>query len=273
MFAWANARSVAAREPAQRLLVKLEVDPCTGVLPDVVSRVLTVELGVNVTVVPTGDASDPAQKQDTTVVSRSCDEGTIRMNVKDPLTGKSLERHVDLRGEKTSARPRLLALSAAELVAASWIELQAPPPPVPAVEATAALPARTDAAVAARRALRRQEPISAHWDVDVVGVGRRFSDVNLTTWGAGVAGAWTYQDWLSVGGDLLFEAGSGRVLHEGFGVGTASLRGGSIALAVRLRRGWPEWALEAGPGFAGPLTHVEPPAHRRPDPPVERQTA
>ena len=58
------------------------------------------------------------------------------------------------------------------------------------VWATAAVSAAetpADAAEAARTALRRQEPISAHWDVDVVGVGRRFPDVNLTTWGAGIA--------------------------------------------------------------------------------------
>jgi hypothetical protein len=257
LVAWGSARSAGARDAARRLPVELEVEPCTGVSPDVVSRVLTVELGVSVTVVAAGEASDPAQKPDTTLVSLACDEGTIRMSVKDPLTGKSLERHVDLRAERSSARPRLLALSAAELVAASWIELEGPPPPAPAVEATAPPPARVDAADAARATLRRLEPISAHWDVGAVGVGRRFSDANLTTWGAGIAGVWTYQDWLSIGGDILGEGGSGDVSHDGQIVGTASLFGGSLGLALRLRRGWPDWSLEAGVGARLALMHIK----------------
>jgi len=257
LVAWASAPGALARDAARRLPVELEVDACTGVSPEVVSRVLTVELGVNVTVVAVGEASDAAQKPDTTVVSLTCDEGTVKMSVRDPLSGKSLERHVDLRGEKSAARPRLLALSTAELVAASWIELEAPPPPLPVVEATAPPPARPDAADAARAALRRQEPVSTHWDLGVVGVGRRFPDANMTTWGGGIAGTWTFQDWLSVGGDMLGEGGGGSVLHEGQTVGTASLASGLLGFALRLRRAWPVFALEAGVGARVGITHIK----------------
>jgi hypothetical protein len=241
-----SATESAAREPSRGLPVELEVDPCTGVAPDVVSRILTVELGVGVTFVPVGEASDSAQKPDTTQVALSCDEGTIRIFVRDPLTGKTLERHIDLRAERPSARPRLLSLSAAELVAASWIELEAPPPPAPVVEATAPPPARSEAADIARAAMKRQEP--AQWDVEALALGRRFPDANLTTWGGGIAANWAYQGWLAVGGDIVGESGGGDLALDGVIVGQASVWSGSVGLSARLRQTWPTLSLEAGLG-------------------------
>jgi hypothetical protein len=247
------AAESAAREPSRGLPIELEVEPCTGVAADVVSRILTVELGVTVTTA--GEASDIAQKPDTTQVTLSCDEGTIRIFVRDPLSGKTLERHIDLRAERTSARPRLLSLSAAELVAASWIELDAaPPPPAPIVEATAPAPARTEAAEAARSAMKRPE--AALWDVEAVALGRRFPDPNLTTWGGGIAATWGYQGWLAIGGDIVGEAGSGDLVLDGLTLGQVALQTGSLGMSVRLRRGWSTFALEAGLGARLGLTHV-----------------
>jgi hypothetical protein len=250
----AGATESWAREPSRSLPVELEVDACTGVPADVVSRILTVELGVTVTSVPAGEASDPAQKPDTTQVALSCDEGTIRIFVRDPLTGKTLERHIDLRAERPSARPRLLSLSAAELVAASWIELESAPPPAPVVEATAPAPARSEAADLARAAMKRQEP--TQWDLEAIALGRRFPDANLTMWGGGIAASWAYQGWLALGGDLVGETGSATLSLDGLTVGEAALRTGSMALSARLRRGWPALAVEAGLGARLGLTRV-----------------
>jgi hypothetical protein len=238
------------------LPVELALDPCTGVSPEVVSRILTVELGVTVTTVSPGDSSDSRQRSEVTSISLSCDEGTIRMTVRDPVSGKTLDRHVDLRGERTSARPRLLGLSAAELVAASWVELEAaPPPPAPIVEATAPPPARAVAADAATSMLKRQKPVP--WDLEALAVARRFSEVDLTSWGGGIGGSWAYEGWLALGADLLAEAGSSTVVHDQVPVGTASMRTGSIGLSARLRRSWLAWALEAGVGARLAATSVK----------------
>jgi hypothetical protein len=245
----------AAAEPSRRPPVELEVDPCTGVAPDVVSRILTVELGVGVTMVSPGEASDPSQKPDTTQIALSCEDGTIKMVVRDPLTGKTLERHIDLRAERSSARPRLLSLSAAELVAASWIELDhAPPPPAPIVEATAAAPARAEGADVARAAFKRQEPVQ--WDVEALALARHFPDADLTTWGGGVAATWAYHGWLALGADIAGETGSAAISHQRVAVGSAAVRTGSVALAARLRRAWPTLALEAGVGARIALTRL-----------------
>jgi hypothetical protein len=138
-------------------------------------------------------------------------------------------------------------VSAAELVAASWIELDsAAPPPAPIVEATAPAASRPDAAEAAHKVLKRRDPFA--WDVDAIGVARHFPDSNLSTFGGGIAATWGYRGWLALGGDLLGEIGSGSVLHDGSTVGNVSVRTGSVGLTARLRRGWPTLALEAGLG-------------------------
>jgi hypothetical protein len=69
------------------------------------------------------------------------------LRVIDPTTGKSLERSVALSQAAPTARARLLALAMAELVAASWSELEDNPEPKTA-------PAIPLAPVAAREAAR-----------------------------------------------------------------------------------------------------------------------
>jgi hypothetical protein len=231
----------AAAGSSRRLPVQLDVDPCTGVSPEVVGRVLTVELGVSVTA---SDVTQDAPKQDTTVVSVTCSEGTTLITVHDPISGKMLQRHIDLRSEAAAARPRLLSLSAAELVAASWMELTAPPVvTVPIVEATAAPQLRTEAADAARSSAARREPL--RWDVDAVGVARNFREDDLLTIGGGVAGTWlAYRDWLALGGDLLLETGSSKVP-----VGTVEALSGSSSLSARLRQRLGPVTLELGGGM------------------------
>lgn len=132
----------------------------------------------------------PAAEAGATAVSARCPEGggPLELRVDDPLTGKSLRRGIDLAAARPRARPRLLALALAELLFASWTELElqptpalpptlppeapapAPPPPRPT-------PAAADAADAAREAaravLRRRVP----------GLAR--SGLRLTARGAG----------------------------------------------------------------------------------------
>ena len=63
----------------------------------------------------------------TTEVTATCSADSAKLRVVDPTTGKSLERSVAVSQAAATARARLLALAIAELVAASWSELESNP--------------------------------------------------------------------------------------------------------------------------------------------------
>ena len=137
----------AAAEPIEagaHPFVKLTIDECVAVPPAEVKKIVAVELGA--LLVDEGSPLTGEGARDTTIVLVSCSGKTIALHVDDPVTGKSLERSIDLSAEVPKARPRLVALAIVELVSASWTELEAnPQPKVPAVTATAS-PAAKDAA-------------------------------------------------------------------------------------------------------------------------------
>src|SRR5204863_3029658 len=83
----------------------------------------------------------------TTQVTATCSGEAAHLRVLDPTTGKSVERSVALSQAAPTARARLLALAIAELVAASWSELESNPDPK-------APPAAPLAPVEAREAAR-----------------------------------------------------------------------------------------------------------------------
>ena len=83
-----------------------------------------------------------------TRVTATCQPQVAQLEVNDPTTGKSLGRAVSLMEAPENGRARLLALAVAELVAASWSELQTNPKP----RAPAATPLASDAAREAARA-------------------------------------------------------------------------------------------------------------------------
>lgn len=162
----------AAGEPIEagaHPFVKLTIDECVAVPPAEVKKIVAVELGALLV-----DDSEPAaDARDTTIVAVSCTGKTIALRVEDPITGKSLERTVDLSAEAPKARPRLVALAIVELVSASWTELEAnPKPKVPAATATAS-PAAKDAAKDSVRA-HYLVPIEPSSSLRIVGIaGRR----------------------------------------------------------------------------------------------------
>src|SRR5262245_8737810 len=75
----------------------------------------------------------------TTIVRVGCAELRAAIRVEDRLTGKTVERTVDLGAAAPVARPHLLALSIVELLAASWVELQSNPRPAQAPPDAAAV--------------------------------------------------------------------------------------------------------------------------------------
>lgn len=84
-----------------------------------------------------------------TRVVASCLGAAAAIEVHDPLTGKTLGRSVSLNEEAPTGRARLLALAIAELIAASWTELESNPRPRVPPAVLVAPPAAREAARAA----------------------------------------------------------------------------------------------------------------------------
>jgi hypothetical protein len=107
--------------------VRIAIEACGDIDHGEVERIAAVELGALLA----RDADDA----DTTRATATCTDGHARLQVDDPITGKSLLRAIDLQTTAPAARPRLLALALAELVVASWteLELEAEPTVVPGV--------------------------------------------------------------------------------------------------------------------------------------------
>lgn len=131
---WA-AEPAAAGSPLPAL--SLRVSPClsTALDEDEVRRLLSIELGSRLlaadwALMPPGHAADPARAV-TAVVD--CTDGLpylADLRIEDGMTGKTLQRSVDLSALAQPVYARLIALSLAELLYANWTEiLMAPAPP------------------------------------------------------------------------------------------------------------------------------------------------
>lgn len=120
--------------PPEHAMVRLVLDECLGVDRAKVERLFGIELDVRIQA-PGPAAPGAAQ------VRAACVNGRVELRVDDPLTGKSLERPLDLAGAPERARARLLALALAELLFASWTELEVNLGPPPAALAPAPAPA------------------------------------------------------------------------------------------------------------------------------------
>ncbi len=234
--------------------VELAIAPsCADVSPAEVRRIAALELHA--------ETSDPpVHDEGTTRVELACEGQSARIEVLDPLTGKTLARKIALARIATAARSRLLALAVAELVSASWIELEtnptpaaepvAPvvrpedraavreivreriaPPPSPAVTAPAPLPAPAEGVAPVR--WRLQGELGARWmAVDsspLLGLGGRITLDPTHTVGLDL--------------DLLGEHATSTVP-----LGTVALDAVSVGAVVRLRRDWGRLSVHGGPG-------------------------
>lgn len=141
------------------------VDACVPIDPDQFHRVLAIELGTSIEYSPTA-----AQQPGGTLVRVVCSDGAVQLQLEDSLTRKAMQRTVELPAVDVSTRSRMLALSVAEFVVASWVELrlssQSPLAPVgPPVSDAAAQGA--SALAATRLPDPDAEPGSARWIVSV----------------------------------------------------------------------------------------------------------
>lgn len=156
-------RGAAAQASAgpERPRVSIEVVGCDPALAREAQRIAAIEL--RAILVP------PAPDGTVTQVSAECRDTLAALIVIDPTTGKSLARTVTLTEAAPNGRPRLLALAVAELVVASWSELQSNPWPK-------ATPATPLAPYAARQAARaavadRALELAAIVDLHLLGGG------------------------------------------------------------------------------------------------------
>jgi hypothetical protein len=110
------------------------VDPCVPIDRARFRQLLALELDL-----------DESASESAATISLTCEDGQIELTLDDALTRKRMLRRVDLRPVDPSAHTRLLALTVAEFVLASWLELRlgeprkrklepVGPPPAPELE-------------------------------------------------------------------------------------------------------------------------------------------
>jgi hypothetical protein len=154
----ASARGTPGLE---RPRVSINIVGCDAALAREAQRIATIELRATLV--------DSAPDATVTQVTATCSSADAALEVTDPTTGKSLARTVALTEAAPNGRARLLALAVAELVVASWSELQNNPQP-------RAPPAKPLAPYAAREAARgavadRSLELAAAFDVHVLASG------------------------------------------------------------------------------------------------------
>jgi len=156
-----HAASAQRASGLERPRVSINIVGCDATLVREAQRIAAIELRATLV--------DPAADGTVTEVKATCRGVLAALEVIDPTTGKSLERTVALTEAAPNGRARLLALAVAELVVASWSELQSNPEP----RAPAATPlAPPDAREAAREAIvDRSLELAAAFDVHVLGSG------------------------------------------------------------------------------------------------------
>ena len=117
---WQTARAEGAPGP-ERPSVSIDIAGCDPDLARESRRIAAIELRATLV--------DTAPDATVTQVRATCRATFAELEVVDPTTGKSLGRTVTLAEAPPNGRARLLALAVAELVAASWSELQSNPKP------------------------------------------------------------------------------------------------------------------------------------------------
>jgi hypothetical protein len=156
-----HAASAGRASGIERPRVSIGIVGCDAELAREAQRIAAIELRATLV--------DPAPDATVTQVTASCRSSVAALEVMDPTTGKSLGRTVALTEAAPNGRARLLALAIAELVVASWSELQSNPQP----RAPSATPLAPFAAREAARAAvaDRSVELAAAFDTHVLKSG------------------------------------------------------------------------------------------------------
>lgn len=255
-----RARAEGTRAHPQ---VTLAIDPCVGADEDEVRRIVGVELGALLVAEAKGDV---------TQVHVTCNESLTRVDVNDPVTGKVLARSVDLSAASGGGQPRLLALAIAELVSASWIELEANPDPRVPPATLGASPAARAAALETLRERRpprdaeRATPVEPppeppRWRALAVFAHRTvFADAGTASWGVGARAAYDDPGGLGARFDVLADRAADDVA-----LGTITMSTASASAQVSYARAWGALGASAAAGLRGGVAtiHGDPSGERR----------
>jgi hypothetical protein len=198
--------------------IAVDARGCTGLDVHETERLLSIEL-LSVAK-ERGQAEPPA-------VQLVCDGELVRIEVRDPITDKRLEREIPAPRPDEPGRERVLALAASQLFLTSWLELLLPEQP----EASRPRPAvraqeRKAAEQMARGAIL---PSSSRWEITAAGAAH-LRDLHQTfiAWQPSLRAAFAFGEHFRVLGQAGFEFGQASRLRgkvdassglAGFGLG------------------------------------------------------
>ena len=222
--------------PDARPRVHLELDPCIPAPAEDVRRILGIELHA---------ALDPSDLPSplATRVRVGCTGPLAKLHVVDPITGKSLDREIDVMAMAPKAVARLLALAITELVAASWTEAETNPrPAVP----PAGPPPPPEMKQAVREAVEQREAgqVVRTWNLSAA-VGARGGSAG-PIYGGGLGLRFNAADW----GGLSLDA-TAHYGVSGAPLGLISQGNLSLGLSAYVQYAAPRYALRAGVGARG----------------------
>jgi hypothetical protein len=229
-----GARAQEAHPP-----VALDVEACADVDTPEVRRLVPIELGAALVDGGVADA------RETTRATVSCVENQpmqVRLEVRDPTTGKLLDRAITLAGVPKADQARLVSIAVVELVAASWGELRHDSESVPRAVGATASPATRDLALTSAQS-REREPAQPRWRVFVVGSARHFAALPRLVPGGGVSVQHTTRWGFALGADVLAEGGVQPTL-----LGEVDSLLVSLGLLGLVRAGIGPLTLESGAG-------------------------
>lgn len=237
-----------ARADTPRPPIVLVLDPCATVDAQEVRRLVPIEMGAPLAAAA-GDGVDTA-RVDTTRVFVGCVVGSpqlVRLEVRDPVGGKRVDRVITLVGDSKTDQARLVAIVAVELVAASRSEL--PPARQGAADAESAPEPRT-LAVTATPAPER-EVARPRWRALALGSLRHVSGLPRVLPGGGLALERTWPRGWGLGADVLAEGGT---FPTALGDVDALLVSLGLVGSWRVERGRLAW--ESGLGARGGVARL-----------------
>jgi hypothetical protein len=239
VFAAVSVLARAARAQVAHPPVALDVEACADVDTPEVRRLVPIELGAPLVDGGVADAKETTRATITCVPNQPMQ---VRLEVRDPTTGKLLDRAITLEGVPRGDQARLVSIAVVELVAASWGELRHESESVPRAVGATASPSTRELALTSAQS-REPAPAQPRWRVFVVGSARHFAGLPRLVPGGGVSAQRTTRWGFAVGADLLAEGG---VQPTALGEVDSTLV--SLGLLALVRAGVGPVTLESGAG-------------------------
>lgn len=211
-------------------LLSVRLEACSALAEPEVRRVIAGELETDLV---------PESAEGITALTIKCQGARVHMTVVDGITRKSVVRAFDLDPSHQEAWSRLVAIAAAELVAASWTEVDmvqeaalepVGPRPPPEAKARALTVVRTYGD--ARSVPRASRLPVGHWRAIGLVSARGFFGDNGTLWGGNVRVAYD-RDHAAWSLDAGYERGVVEPSLGKYRLSTATL-GGSVAAVLTL---------------------------------------